>query len=200
MCVTHRSQEEVSIQKQKCTPAGHFLTAFTVLIFCWRNESWGKWKCHFFVFLLTEKYKIRVKSIPDSSSSQKGFFSDTDIVNVILCCCEETVLGVIRYLAPLPNFLQTVEQNSFSGEPQLLRIISKGIKCTTILYIKPLPHKPAILIISSYQPTMTSDIYCWFLSIYFLSNNTPFPFLLMNPTQICSLLSNYWGPDVCSVW
>lgn len=121
---------------------------------------------------LTEQYKIRVKSILDSSSSQKGLFSVPDIVDVMLRCWEETVLSVvIRYLAPLPKFLQTVEQNSFSGEPQLLKIISKGIKCTAILYIKPLPLKPAILIIFSYQPTMTSDIYCWFLSsVYFLSN------------------------------
>lgn len=120
------------------------------------------------VFPLTEQYKIRVKSILDSSSSQKGLFSVPDIVDVKK---RLSSAFVIRYLAPPPKFLQTVEQNSFSGEPQPLRIISKGIKCTAILYIKPLPLKPAILIIFSYQPTMTSDIYCWFRSsVYFLSN------------------------------
>lgn len=91
------------------------------------------------MFPLTEKY-FSVKSILDSSNSQKvGFLSVADILNVIICCCEETVLSIIRYLATLPRPLQRVEQNSCSREPQLLRALAEELSAQHRYYIKPLP-------------------------------------------------------------
>lgn len=200
VCYTQKPRRSEHTETEMYTSRTLPDSSFTVLIFCWRHEGWGKWKCHFFVFPLTEKYKVRVKSIPDSSNSQKGFFSDADIVNVVLCCCEETVLA-LSVVGTTAQASADSGQNSFSGEPQPLRIVSKGIKCTTILCIKPLPRKPAILIISSSQPWLQTFTAASFLQfIFYPTNNTSFPLLLMTPTQICSLLSNYWGPDVRSVW
>lgn len=64
----------------------------------------GNFKCDFFSY----KY-FRVKSILYSSNSLEVGFFNVDILNVVICCCEGTVLGTMRYLATLPKSLSRVD-------------------------------------------------------------------------------------------
>lgn len=109
------------------------------------------------VFPLAEKY-FRVKSILDSSNSQKvGFFNVTDILNVVICRWEDCP-QLYKIFGNTAQISADSGTNPFSGEPQLLRVISKGTECTAhilygaqhVHYVKPLPFKAATLII--YQP------------------------------------------------
>lgn len=101
---------------------------------------------------------------------------------MIVCHCEETVLGIIRYLA---TSLQTVGQNSFAGEPQLLRVISKGIKC------------PAHILCKTTSP-QTSNSTTLFLSVNHEASFTADSFLQMffYPTNTTSFSSNEYHSDL----
>lgn len=169
-------------------------------MFCCWNECTREQKCDFFERVSSYREVFQGKIHSGLIKSQKGgFFNVTDILKLIICRCEETVLSIIRCLA---TSLQTVEQNSFSGEPQLLRVISKGIKCTAHILCKTTPLKPAILLLFSYLSTMKLHLLLTPFFKCFSIQLTPLPWLLFSwiPFRFVPSFLNYWKPDVCSVW